>query len=195
MTRRVAELEAELEAASRLLSTYKAMLFGSRSEKARIVLDGQGSLDLGDLRAVHVAPAANDDPMPKGAKPRARRNIGALPKHLPRLVHVIEPESTQCACCQGGMHRIGDDVSEALDIVPAILRVIATVRPKFACRTCESGIVQAPAPRRMIEGGMATSSIIAGIVTQRFAWYLPVYRQAQMLAGHGLQIDRSTLTR
>jgi hypothetical protein len=66
MTRRVAELEAELEAASRLLKTYKAMLFGARSEKARIVLDGQGSLDLGDLSTVHVAPAANDDLMPKG---------------------------------------------------------------------------------------------------------------------------------
>ncbi|MFK4875001.1 IS66 family transposase [Novosphingobium sp. ZW T3_23] len=195
MTRRVAELEAELEAASRLLKTYKAMLFGSRSEKARVVLDGQGSLHLGDLSAVHVAPAANDDPIPKGAKPRARRNIGALPKHLPRIMHVIEPESTQCACCQGGMHKIGEDVSEALDIVPAILRVIATVRPKYACRTCVSSIVQAPAPRRMIEGGMATTSLIAWIVTQRFAWYLPVYRQAQMLAGHGLQIDRSTLTR
>ena len=195
MTRRVAELEAELEAASRLLKTYKAMLFGSACEKARIVLDGQGILDLGDLSAVHVAPAADDDPIPKGAKPRARRNIGALPKHLPRLVHVIEPESTQCACCQGGMHKIGEDVSEALDIVPAILRVIATVRPKYACRTCEGGILQAPAPRRMIEGGMATTSLIAWIVTQRFAWYLPVYRQAQMLAGHGLQIDRSTLTR
>jgi transposase len=195
MTRRVAELEAELEAAARLLKTYKAMLFGSRSEKARIVLDGQGSLDLGDLSAVHVAPAANDDQMPKGAKPRDRRNIGDLPKHLRRIIHVIEPDSTQCACCQVGMHKIGEDVSEALDIVPAILRVIATVRPKYASRTCESSIVQAPAPRRMIEGGMATTSLIAWIVTQRFAWYLPVYRQAQMLAGHGSQIDRSTLTR
>lgn len=121
--------------------------------------------------------------MPQDAKPRARRNIGALPKHLPRLVHVIEPDSTQYACCQSGMHKIGEDVNEALDIVRAILRVIATVRAKYACRTCEGGIVQAPAPRRMIEGGMATTSLIAWIVSQRFAWYLPVYRQAQMLAG------------
>lgn len=196
MTRRVAELEAELEATSRLLSTYKAMLFGSRSEKARIVLDGQGALDLGDLSpACATSLPANDDPAPGAAKRRARRNIGALPRHLPRIVQVIEPESTRCACCHSGMHKIGEDVSEALDVVPAILRVIATVRPKYACRTCESGIVQAPAPRRMIEGGMATTSLIAWVVTQRFAWYLPVYRQAQMLAGHGLRIDRSTLAR
>jgi transposase len=105
MTRRVAELEVELEAASRLLKTYKAMLFGSACEKARIVLDGQGSLDLGDLSAVRALSAANDDPMPRAAKPRARRNIGALPKHLPRLVHVIEPDSTQCACCEGACTR------------------------------------------------------------------------------------------
>lgn len=196
MTFRVAELEAELEAKSRLLNTYKAMLFGRRSEKARIVLDEQGCLDLGDLSAIAPAPpAANDDPAPKAANRKSRRNIGALPKHLPRIINVIEPDSTQCACCQCAMHKIGEDVSEALDIVPAILRVIATVRPKYACRACEGGIVQAPAPRRMIEGSMVTTSFIAWVVSQRFAWYLPVYRQAQMLSGHGLQIDRSTLSR
>lgn len=195
MTRRVTELEAELVAANKLLSTYKAMLFGSRSEKARIILDGQGTLDLGDLSAVVVATPANDDPLPRTTRSRPRRNIGALPKHLPRVVQVIEPESTQCSCCQGHMHKIGEDVSEALDIVPAILRVVATVRPKYACRLCESSVVQAPAPRRLVEGGMATTSLIAWVVTQRFAWYLPVYRQAQMLAGYGVQIDRSTLSR
>lgn len=196
LTRRVAELEAELAATTRLLGTYKAMLFGSRSEKARIVLDGQGQFDLGDLRPAGpmVAPA-NDDPAPIPARSRARRNIGALPRHLPRIVHIIEPDSTDCTCCAGAMHKIGEDVSEALDIVPAILRVIATVRPRYACRACEGAIVQAPTPRRMIEGGMATTSLIAWVVTQRFAWYLPAYRQTQMLAGQGLRIDRSTLSR
>jgi transposase len=196
MTHRVAELEAELAANSQLLNTYKAMLFGSRSEKARIVLDEQGCLDLGDLSDITSAPpAANDDQAPHVTKRKARRNIGALPKHLPRIIELIEPDSTQCACCQGAMHKIGEDVTEAIDIVPAILRVIATVRPKYACRACEGGIVQARSPRRMIEGSMVTTSFIAWVVSQRFAWYLPAYRQAQMLAGHGLQIDRSTLSR
>jgi transposase len=196
MTVKVVELEAELEAAHKLLVTYKAMLFGVRSEKARIILGDQARLDLGDLgEATPIPSAANDDPGPRGTKPRARRNIGALPRHLPRVVNVIEPESTQCPCCDGALHRIGEDVSEAIDIVPAILRVIATVRPKYACRSCDGGIIQAPAPRRMIEGGMATTSFIAWIVTQRFAWYLPLYRQTQMLAGHGLTLDRSTPVR
>ena len=195
MTHRVAELEAKLEEKDRQLNAYKAMLFGSRSEKARIVLDEQGCLDLGDLSSTPpTPPAANDDPAPK-ARRKARRNIGALPKHLPRIRNVIEPDSTHCACCQGAMHKIGEDVTEALDIVPAILRVIVTVRPKYGCRSCEGGVVQARAPRRMIEGSMVTTSFIAWVVSQRFAWYLPAYRQAQMLAGHGLQIDRSTLSR
>lgn len=195
MTVKVVELEAELEAAHKLLDTYKAMLFGPRSEKARAVLGAQTCLDLGDLSTLMPAAAANDDPEPARAKPTSRRNIGALPKHLPRVIEVIEPDSTQCPCCDGALHRIGEDVSEAIDIVPAVLRVIATVRPKYACRACDGGVIQAPAPRRMIEGGMATTSFIAWIVTQRFAWYLPIYRQTQMLAGHGLMLDRSTAVR
>jgi transposase len=196
MTQKVAELEAELDATRKLLATYKAMLFGSRSEKSRIVLDAQARLDLGDLSDISpTPPAANDDPGHGTARSRTNRNIGALPGHLPRVTRVIEPESTQCICCDGAMHRIGEDVSEAIDIVPAVLRVIATVRPKYACRACAGPIIQAPAPRRMIEGGMAATSFIAWIVTQRFAWYLPLYRQTQMLAGHGLALDRSTMVR
>jgi transposase len=195
MRQKVLELEAELDAANKLLNSYKAMLFGSRSEKASIVLDDQARLDLGDLEEACVREAANDDGPSQGRARRPNRNIGGLPKHFPRVTRIIEPESRQCACCQGDMHRIGEDVSEALDIVPAVLRVIATVRPKYACRHCETGIVQAPAPQRMIEGGMTTTSFIAWVVTQRFAWYLPLYRQTQMLAGHGLRLDRSTLVR
>ena len=196
MTHRVAELEARLEEKDRQLNAYKAMLFGSRSEKARIVLDEQGCLDLGDLSSITSAPrAAKDDPAPQAPKRRARRNIGALPRHLPRIVQLIEPNSTQCPCCRGEMHKIGEDVAEALDIVPAILRVIATVRPRYGCRACEGAVAQAPAPRRMIEGSMVTTSFVAWVVSQRFAWYLPAYRQAQMLSGYGLQIDRSTLSR
>lgn len=196
MTFRVAELEALLEEKTRQLNTFKAMLFGSRSEQARIVLSEQGYLDLGDLSSTpQTLPAANDDPAPQTTGRKARRNIGALPRHLPRIRNVIEPGSTQCPCCQGAMHKIGETETEALDIVPAILRVIVTVRPKYGCRACEGAVVQAPAPRRMIEGAMVTTSFIAWIASQRFAWYLPAYRQAQMLAGYGLQIDRSTLSR
>ena len=72
---------------------------------------------------------------PPSAVPR-RRNLGHLPRGLERIEHVIEPDSTQCPCGCGQMIRIGEDRTERLDIVPAQLRVIVTVRPKYACRTC-----------------------------------------------------------
>ena len=75
---------------------------------------------------------------PKPARPKASRNIGGLPNHLPREDVVIEPESDICPCCQGKLHRIGEDVSEMLDIVPAIIRVKRIRRPKYGCRACES---------------------------------------------------------
>ena len=90
-----------------------------------------------------------DTPRSKRRKPR--RNIGALPAHLPRVEQVIEPASTLCPCCAGQMHRIGEETSEALDRVPAWLRVLRTIRPKYACRACEGPIVQAPAPARLVE--------------------------------------------
>ena len=102
--------------------------------------------------------------------PSPRRNIGALPAHLPRCEQVIEPASTLCPCCSAQMHRIGEETSEALDRVPAWLRVLRTIRPKYACRGCEGPIVQAPAPARLVEGGMATTALIAHIAMAKEAW-------------------------
>lgn len=82
---------------------------------------------------------------------------------------MIEPEVTHCPCCAGALHRIGEDVSEALDVVPAIVRVIRTVRPRYACRRCQGAVVQAPAHKRLIEGGLATTSLIAWVATAMFA--------------------------
>ena len=83
-----------------------------------------------------VAPAAKP---PASPRKKARRNIGALPKHLPRCEQVIEPDTTACPCCAGRMHRIGEEMSEVLDGFPAMLRVLRTIRPKYACRDCTEG--------------------------------------------------------
>ncbi|HWT29820.1 MAG TPA: IS66 family transposase [Propylenella sp.] len=189
------ELSAENEQLRQLVKAANAQAYGPRSERASLILAEQTNLDLGDLAAA-IPPPANDD-APAGQAPRparrARRNVGALPAHLPRIERVIEPETTDCPCCAGALHRIGEDVSEALDVVPAIVRVIRTVRPKYACRRCQEGIVQAPARKRLIDGGMATTSLIAWVATAKFAWFQPLYRQMQMLAGQGVVLDRSTL--
>jgi hypothetical protein len=113
--------------------------------------------------------AANDDGVPQSAKPRpprpkATRNIGALPKHLPRCEVVIEPESKVCPCCGGALHVIGEDVSEQLDVIPAVIQVKRIRRPRYGCRSCEGTVVQAKPPPRLVENGMATTALVASIV-------------------------------
>ena len=120
-------------------------------------------------------------------------NLGHLPEHLPRIEQVIEPESTLCPCDCGEMVWIGEDRLERLDIVPAQLRVIVTVRSKHACRRCEEGVTQARAPARLIEGALLTEGAIAHVLVSKYADRLPLHRQAQIYARSGLKLDRWTL--
>ena len=104
---------------------------------------------------------------------------------------VIEPERS-CACGTE-RHVIGEDVSERLDIIPAQFRVIVTRRPKYACRSCEGGITQVPAPVHIIAGGMPTEATLAHVLVAKYADHLPLYRQAQIYSRQGIDLDRSTL--
>ena len=94
---------------------------------------------------------------------------------------------------RGALHRIGEDVAERLDIVPAQFRVLVVRRPKYACRACEDVVVQAPAPARLIEGGLPTEATVAQVLVSKYADHLPLYRQAQIYARQGIDLDRSTL--
>jgi transposase len=96
---------------------------------------------------------------------------------------VIEPDSLECPCGCGQMHRIGEDRTERLDIVPAQLRVIVTVRPKYACRTCTDGVTQAPTPPWLIEGGLPTEGAIAHVLVSKYADHCPLYRQSKSWPG------------
>lgn len=100
---------------------------------------------------------------------------------------------TECACCGGALHRIGEDRSERLDVVPAQYRVLVTVRPKLGCRACGDGIAQAPAPRHVVPGGLPREALIADVLVRKYADHLPLYRQSQILARQGITIDRATL--
>jgi transposase len=198
LTEMVLALDAENEKLRVAMQTLKEMIFGKRSERFAVIVAEQLALELDDLATGVMPPApANDDaPATKPpARPRqkARRNIGALPKHLPRCEQVIEPDTTACPCCAGRLHKIGEDVSEVLDVIPAILRVLRTIRPKYACRGCTDGVVQAKVLPRLIESGMASTALVSHVVVSKFAWYLPLYRQVQILAGQGIHLDRATL--
>ncbi len=116
--------------------------------------------------AVAEVEARQDEEVSSGPRRSkvARRNRGNLPEDLPRIEQVIEPASLDCPCGCGSMHRIGEDRSERLDIVPAQLRVIVTVRPSYACRTCAEGITQAPARAHLIERGLPTEGAIAHVL-------------------------------
>jgi transposase len=124
---------------------------------------------------------------------RRRMNRGSLPSHLPRIETIVDITDNICPCCKGLLHRIGEDVSERLDIVPAQFRVLVVRRPKYACRACEDGVVQAPAPARLIEGGVPTDATVAHVLVSKYADHLPLYRQAQIYVRQGITLDRSTL--
>jgi transposase len=198
LTEIVLALQGENDALRAEVASLKTLIFGARSERAAVICAEQLAFGVGGEDS--VAPtAANDDDMAsrpaKKKRAKAQRNIGALPAHLPRCEQVIEPCSTLCPCCATQMRRIGEDVAEALDRAPAQLRVVRTIRPKYACRACEGPIVQAKAPARLVEGGMATTALIAYIAAAKYAWQSTLYRQSQIFAGWGLVIDRQTLSR
>jgi transposase len=129
-------------------------------------------------------------------KPRkpAERNRGMLPQHLPRIEVRIDVEDKTCPCCGRPLHVIGETVSEMLDIVPVQYRVKRIVRPRYGCRACEDAVVQAPAPARPVEGGIATEALLAAIAVAKFAWHLPLNRQLRMMQAQGIELDRSTLS-
>src|SRR3569833_858523 len=171
------------------------MQFGAKSER---LPEEQLQLGLEALEqsiAQTEAEAEKRDPTlrsDRAAKRRASR--GALPAHLPRSEVTLLPEDTACPCCRTAMTMIGEDRSERLDVIPAQYRVIVTRRPKLACRACTGTVEQAPAPARLIEGGMPTEALVAQVAVARYADHQPLYRQSQMMQLQCVIIERSTLS-
>jgi len=185
---------SQIDRLRHLLHQLQRAQFGRRSEK----LDPeQLFLALEDIeQAIAGDEAGEDRKNAAAAEARAakrRANRGALPAHLPRLDVTIEPDDTNCPCCKAPMHVIGEETSQRLDVIPAQFRVIVTHRPKYACRACTQGVVQAPAPERLIKGGLPTEAMVASVLVAKYAWHLPLYRQAQMLLAQGLDIKRAVL--
>jgi transposase len=187
--------QAEIEKLRLLIRQLQRGQFGRRSEQLH---PDQLQLGLEDLeQTVAAAEAAQEEVAARSSTSRPprvrRRNLGALPAHLPRVEVLVDVEDKSCPCCGGALHAIGEDTSEMLDIVPAQLRVKVVRRPRYACRACEEGVMQAPAPERPITGGMATEALLAHVLVAKFCDHLPLYRQAQIFARQGIELDRSTL--
>src|SRR3954453_16703237 len=187
--------QAEIEKLRLLIRQLQRDRFGRRSEK----LDpDQLQLGLEDLEQAAAAAEASQEAAARSSgaprPPRSRRrNLGALPAHLPRVEVLVDVEDKACPCCGGAMHVIGEDTSEMLDVVPAVLRGRVIRRPRYGCRACEQAVVQAPAPERPVTGGMATEALLAQVLVAKYADHLPLYRQSGIFAREGIELARAPL--
>lgn len=184
--------EAELARLHDIIAALRRHRFGARSEKLD---DEQLEMAFEDTEtALAVVAASLDAVAPAPREPRRRKtNRGRLPAHLPRVEQVVDIENKACGCCGGALHVIGEDVSERLDVVPTTFRVLVTRRPRYGCRECEAAPVQAPAPAHIIDGGLPSEALVAQVLVSKYADHLPLYRQAQIYARQGVELDRSTL--
>jgi transposase len=188
----LAVARGEVERLVAIIKELQRHRFGRRAER----LDAdQLALALEDLEQTLAAvQAAEEEDGKKPTRSGNRRiNRGALPSHLPREEITIDVSDKTCQCCGGLKHRIGEDVSERLDMIPAQFKVLVLRRPKYACRACEGEVAQAPAPERLIESGIPTEALVAHVIVSKYADHLPLYRQAQIYARQGIVLDRSTL--
>ena len=194
----IAVLQAQLAERDQRIEHLTKMLFARKSER---IADAKHPLlpFPGDEPAPplppHVDEAPDDECEEVGYK-RKKRGATRISKDLPREVRtIVLPESERlCPCCNEPMHKIGEECSERLDYMPAILKVIETRREKYACKKHEeSGVLTPPPPLHPIEKGMATAGLLSQVLVAKYKDHLPLYRQSCIFARHGAEIAESTL--
>src|SRR3984957_13988465 len=181
---------SEIERLVLLVEKLQRMLFGAKSEKVLRQIE-QLEFQLEDLQAasaIEEAQAVAPAERPRSAKPFRR----PLPEHLPREVHTHLPGHEGCPDCGGRLRELGEDVAEMLECVRACFKVIRHVRPKLSCDACDR-IVQAPAPSRPIDRGLAGPGLLAHVLVSKYADHQPLYRQSEIYSREGIDLDRSTL--
>jgi transposase len=189
----------EIEHLKLVIEKYRRMIFGRKSEKLSGELE-QLEFRLEELETSQAAEearqAATEATQPAAARPdekrRSRPARKPLPEDLPREVVTYLPAHNCCPDCGGALRQFGEDISEQLERIPASFRVIRHVRPKFACAGCER-VVEAPAPARPIDRGLPGPSLLAHVLVSKYGDHLPLYRQSQIYAREGVDLDRSTL--
>ena len=178
---KIAELEAHI-------AKLKRLQFGQSSEKIALEIEQLEQ----ELDGLHEEEAAQALALPAAVQALIEKPYRkALPEHLPRQIELHEPACT-CPNCGGAMRKLGEDVTEVLDYVPASFKVIRHVRPKLSCRLCET-IVQLPMPSLPIERGKPGPGLLAHVLVAKYADHLPLYRQSGIYAREGVDLERSTL--
>ena len=185
-----------------LLERYNIKLaneYGKKSEKMpgadEIFNEAEVTLDEQDNQILtSVTPESETE---KKVKPKRK----PLPPELPRKDVIIDIDDTDkiCDCCRNPLHKMGESSSESLEFVPAHIKVIKTIRPKYTCRHCEkngieSDVKTAPMPATPIPKSIATASLLSQIITCKYQFGLPLYRQETMLSDIGITLSRQTMS-
>ena len=201
VARRDAEIkykDAKLEKLTFELARHKAWKFGAKTERMsaaqRQMFEDTAAEDEADLQAqIDALKAASAQAQPTEATqpPKRAPRRQPLAEHLRRIEHRHEPAHTTCGCGQA-MVRVGEDVSERLDIIPAEFIVHRHIRGKWACRCCQT-LVQEPVAPQVVDRGQPTAGLVAHTLVSRFVDHVPYYRQEQINARSGVHTPRSTL--
>ena len=178
------------------IEKLRRALYGSRSERQARLLD-QMELELEELEAA----ASEDEAAAQAAAVQASRAVAAVsrrpsrrpfPEHLPRE-RVVIAAPTACPCCGSAkLSKLGEDVTETLEVIPRRWKVVQTVRERFSCRDCER-ITQPPAPFHVVPRGLAGPQLLATILFDKFAQHLPLNRQSERFGREGIHLSVSTL--
>jgi len=185
--------DAEIEHLKLLIARLRRIQFGRKSEKLDREIE-QLELRLDELETVRAEKTVSS-PTPASPAPATNTTKPArrtLPEHLPREVKKYPPKQNACPDCGGELKHLDEDVSEILEYVPSHFKVIRHVRPKLACACCER-IVQAEAPSRPIARGVAGPGLLAHVLVSKYCDHLPLYRQSEIYAREGVELERSTL--
>jgi transposase len=181
--------ENEIEHLKLVIARLRRMMFGTKSEK---VMRDIEQLEL-RLEELETRESERTWTRPTSTTPTNKPTRRPLPEHLPREVHTHLPAETACRECGGELRKLGEDVSEMLEYIPASFKVIRHVRPKLSCSKCDV-IVEALAPSRPIERGLAGPGLLAHVLVSKYADHCPLYRQSEIYARTGVELDRSTLS-
>ncbi|HEX6840369.1 MAG TPA: IS66 family transposase [Stellaceae bacterium] len=193
------QAEARASSAEALVAHYKLLIaklrreqYGQSSERGRQLLD-QLELQLEEVAASAAEDEAAAPADSTAVRPFTRRKPGRapFPAHLPRE-RVVIPGPTACPCCGGRLAKLGETITETLEVVPRQWKVIQTVREKFTCRACEK-ITQPPAPFHVIPRGHVGPSLLAIILYAKYGEHQPLNRQSESYAREGIDLDVSTL--
>lgn len=174
-----------------MIEKLRHMMFGKKSEKIVIKLE-QLEFGLEEEETTQAEMEAVLDSVSPAKEPKTRPERKPLPEHLDREVVRHVPGHDCCLDCGSKLRHFGDDVSEQLEYIPDSFKVIRHVRPKFSCTGCDR-VVEAPAPSRPIERGLAGPGLLAHVIVSKFSDHLPLYRQSEIYARQGVEISRSTL--